>query len=211
MQYLLYPVVIYALLVAVSYIITFLQLCKVTLQYPSNKLQTVEDIPVYLQKLFLLPIQELRDFGFELCCYLRVKPILKVYPETNWEILLYNQACNSYAKVGIRHPIEPVNLFDIEFYTFYKDKTCLVTTNGKGNTVIGKIPFFILQDSYTAKTSLQWQFHQDRYAELRTKKIPKLLSPEAVIEALQIYFQNYINSLIKSKYILPIYRKNYFV
>ena len=210
MQYLLYPVVIYALLVAVSYIITFLQLCKVTLQYPNYQIQTVENIPAYLQKLFLIPIQELQEFGFKSCCYLRVKPILKVYPDVAWEILLYNEACNCYAKVGIRHPIEPVHLFDIEFYTFFKDKTCLVTTNGKGNAVIGKIPFFIMQDYYTAETSLQWQFHQDRFAKLRSKKIPKLLSPEALTEALQIYFQYYLNTLIKSKYILPVPRKRLF-
>ncbi|MEL6457383.1 MAG: site-2 protease family protein [Cyanobacteria bacterium J06621_15] len=136
--------------------------------------------------------------------------MLKVYPDVTWEILLYNEAYNCYAKVGIRHPIEPVHLFEIEFYTFFKDKTCLVTTNGKGNMVIGKIPFFIMQDYCTAETSLQWRFHQDRFAKLKSKKIPKLLSPEALTEALQVYLQNYLNTLIKSKYILPIPRKRLF-
>ncbi len=210
MHYLLYPVVIYALLLGVSYVITFLQLRKVTLQYPSYQLQAVEDIPIYLQKLFLIPIQELQEFGFEPCCYLRVKPILKIYPDITWEILLYNEASNSYAKAGIRHPIEPAHLFDIEFYTFFKDKTCLVTTNGKGNTVIGKIPFFILQDFYTAQTSLQWQFHKGRLKQLKSKKIPQLLSPEIFTERLQVYFQNYINSLSKFQHILPLSRANLF-
>ncbi|MEL6164025.1 MAG: peptidase M50, partial [Cyanobacteria bacterium J06628_3] len=158
----------------------------------------------------MIPIQELQEFGFKSCCYLRVKPMLKVYPDVTWEILLYNEAYNCYAKVGIRHPIEPVHLFEIEFYTFFKDKTCLVTTNGKGNMVIGKIPFFIMQDYCTAETSLQWRFHQDRFAKLKSKKIPKLLSPEALTEALQVYLQNYLNTLIKSKYILPIPRKRLF-
>ena len=204
MQYLLYPVVIYALLVAVSYVVTFLQLCKVTVQYPSYQVQAVENIPAYLQKLFLIPIQELQEFGFVPSCYLQVKPMLKVYPNTAWEILLYNEAFNCYAKVGIRHPIEPLHLFDIEFYSFFKDKTCLVTTNGKGNTVIGKIPFFIMQDFYTAQTSLQWQNHQGRLRQLKAHKMPKLLSPEAFTQRLQVYFQNYINSLVKLKHILPI-------
>ncbi|MBV6627204.1 MAG: peptidase M50 [Rivularia sp. (in: Bacteria)] len=203
MQYLLYPVVIYALLVGVSYVVTFLQLCKVTMQYPSYQVRAVENIPSYLQKLFLVPIQELQEFGFEPCCFLQVKPMLKVYPNTAWEMLLYNEPFNCYAKVGIRHPIEPVNLFDIEFYTFFKDKTCLVTTNGKGNTVIGKIPFFIMQDFYTAQTSLQWQYHQGRLRQLKTHKIPKLLSPEAFTQALGVYLQNYLNSLIKLRYISP--------
>ncbi|MEO1560960.1 MAG: hypothetical protein AAFS12_15485 [Cyanobacteria bacterium J06632_19] len=174
------------------------------MQYPSYQVQPVENIPFYLQKLFLVPIQELQEFGFEPCCFLQVKPMLKVYPNTAWEMLLYNQSFNCYAKVGIRHPIEPVNLFDIEFYTFFQDKTCLVTTNGKGNTVIGKIPFFIMQDFYTAQTSLQWQYHQDSLRELKTDKIPKLLSPEAFTQALQVYLQNYLNSLIKLKYILSV-------
>lgn len=133
--------------------------------------------------------------------------MLKVYPNTAWEILLYNEAFNCYAKVGIRHPIEPLHLFDIEFYSFFKDKTCLVTTNGKGNTVIGKIPFFIMQDFYTAETSLQWQHHQRRLKKLKAHKIPKLLSPEAFTQRLQVYFQNYINSLVKLKHILPISKK----
>ena len=207
MQYLLYPVVIYVLLVAVSYLVTFLQLRKVMLQYPSYQVQAVENIPSYLQKLFLIPIQELQEFGFQPSCYLQVKPMLKVYPNTAWEILLYNETFNCYAKVGIRHPIEPLHLFDIEFYSFFKDKTCLVTTNGKGNTVIGKIPFFIMQDFYTAQTSLQWQYHQRRLKQLKVHKTPKLLSPEAFTQRLQIYFQNYLNSLVKLKHILPISRK----
>ncbi len=106
MQYLLYPVVIYALLVAISYLVTFLQLCKVTVQYPSYSVQAVENMPSYLQKLFLIPIQELQEFGFVPNCYLQVKPMLKVYPNSACEILLYNEAFNCFAKVGIRHPIE---------------------------------------------------------------------------------------------------------
>jgi Zn-dependent protease len=210
MQYLLYPLMIYALLIGVSYLITFLQLCKVTVQYPSIKVQTVENIPAYLQKLFLIPQQQLQEFGFVSCCYLQVKPMLKVYPDVVWEILLYNEAFRSYAKVGIRHPIEPVHLFDVEFYTFFQDKTCLVTTNGKGNTVIGRIPFFIVQDNCTAQTSLQWQFHQGRLRQLKANKISFLLSPEAFTQRLEVYLQNYINSLIKLKNILPISSKRLF-
>ena len=210
MLYLLYPIFIYGLLVGVSYLITFLQLRKVTLQYPSYRMQGVENIPAYLQKLFLIPIQELQDFGFQPCCYLQVKPILKIYPDIAWEILLYNEAYNTYAKVGIRYPIEPVNLFDIEFYTFFADKTFLVTINGKGNTVIGKIPHFIVQDFYTAQTSLQWQFHQGRLRQLRIKKVHDILSPELFIKALDLYQINYIRSLINLKHILPISSKKLF-
>ncbi len=207
MHYLLYPVVIYALLIGVSYLVTFLQLRKVMVQYPSYRVKAVENIPSYLQKLFLIAIQELQEFGFQPSCYLQVKPMLKVYPNTTWEILLYNQAFNCYAKVGIRHPIEPLHLFDIEFYSCFNDKTCLVTTNGKGNTVIGKIPFFIMQDFYTAQTSQQWEYHQGRLRKLKAHKITKLLSPEAFTQRLQVYFQNYINSLVKLKHILPISKK----
>lgn len=210
MQYLLYPIFIFGLLVGVSYLITFLQLCKVTLQYPIYQVQAVENIPAYLQQLFLIPTQKLQDFGFKPCCYLQVKPMLKIYPDIAWEILLYNDVFNSYAKVGIRHPIEPVNLFDIEFYTFFADKTFLVTTNGKENTVTGKIPYFVQQDSYTAQTSVQWQFHQDRLSKLRAKKKTDILSPETFTEVLQIYLINYINSLIKLKHILPISGKKLF-
>ncbi|WP_228059450.1 site-2 protease family protein [Plectonema radiosum] len=193
-----------------------------TLQYPIYEIQTVENIPVYLQKLFLIPIEELRELGFEPCCYLQVKPMLKIYPDIAWEILLYNQAFNSYAKVGIHHRIEPVHLFDIEFYTFFADKIFLVTTNGKGDTVIGKIPYFIVQDYYTAQTSLQWQLHQGRLRQLKTKLNSKSsiklnintnhdnLSPSAFIKTLNIYLINYINSLIKLKNILPISNKHLF-
>ncbi|MEB3218224.1 MAG: site-2 protease family protein [Nostocales cyanobacterium 94392] len=193
-----------------------------TLQYPIYEIQTVENIPVYLQKLFLIPIEELRELGFEPCCYLQVKPMLKIYPDMAWEILLYNEAFNSYAKVGIHHRIEPVHLFDIEFYTFFADKIFLVTTNGKGDTVIGKIPYFIVQDYYTAQTSLQWQLHQGRLRQLKTKLNTKSniklnintnhdnLSPSAFIKTLEIYLINYINSLIKLKHILPVSNKHLF-
>jgi len=41
MHYLLYLILIYGLLVGFSYLITFLQLCKVTLQYPIYEIQTL--------------------------------------------------------------------------------------------------------------------------------------------------------------------------
>ncbi|MEA5598487.1 metalloprotease [Rivularia sp. UHCC 0363] len=181
-----------------------------TLQYPIYQIQAVENIPSYLQKLFLIPIEELKEFGFQPCCYLQVKPMIRIYPNIAWEILLYNKAFNSYAKVGIRHQIEPVHLFDVEFYTFFADKTFLVTTNGKGDTVIGRIPHFILQDCYTAQTSLQWQLHKGRLRQLKTNKIPHTLSASAFIEALQVYLINYIDSLVKLKHILAITNKNLF-
>ncbi|GAX45050.1 peptidase M50 [Tolypothrix sp. NIES-4075] len=204
MQYLFYPLVIYALLFVLRYLLVFLQLCKLTLQYPKYQVQTADKVPVYLKKLFKTAIAELEQFGFKPCSYLQVEEMVKRYPSTTWEILLYHKALKTYAKVAIRRPVEPINLFDVEFYTVFQDKTVLLTMNGKQYNVVGEIPNYIIQDSYTASISVHWQAHQDKLSQLTQSKTPCVLAPDVFGNALQAYGKDYINSLAKVKTIQRI-------
>lgn len=197
MHYLLYSIAIYTLLVFLPYLITFLQLCKLTLQYPKYQLQKADKVPAYLKQLFQTPIKELEQFGFKPYSYLQVEQMVKAYPPITLEILLYNTAVKTYAKVAIRRPAEPVALFDIEFYTLFRDRSLLLTMNGKAYSIVGEIPNFIIQDVYTAQTSVQWQAHQDELNHLTATKTPCGLAPDAFSTALQTYIKNYIDCLVK--------------
>lgn len=198
MSYLLYPLAIYALILALRYIINFLQIRKTVLQYPKYQLKKGDSVPAYLKKLFATAIQELEQFGFKPCSYLQIEPTIKVYPPINWEILLYNQACKTYATVGIRRPIEPVYLFDIEFCSVFQDKSLLLTMNGKAYGLVGENPNLIVQDVYTAKTSVQWQAHQDKINELSATKTSCGLPPESFTKMFKIVFQDLINCTVKA-------------
>lgn len=204
MQYLLYPIAIYAFLVFIRYFITFLQLCKSQFQYPKYQVTQTDTVPSYLRDLFATPIRELEQLGFQPFSYLQYQPMVKAYQHTNLEILLYNKTLKSYATVVVRRLVEPVNLFDIEFYTFFKEKTLLLTVNGKAFGLIGEIPHTIVQDVYTDQLLVQWQTHQDKLKQLTASKTPLGLLPEAFAKALQIYMGNYVNYLAKVRYISPI-------
>lgn len=204
MQYLLYPLAIYIFLIFIRYFITFLQLYKSQFQYPNYQVTQVDTVPSYLRDLFETPIRELEQLGFKPFSYLLYQPIVKVYQQKSWEILLYNKALKSYATVVVRRLVEPVNLFDIEFYTFFKEKTLLLTVNGKAHGLIGEIPNTIVQDVYTDQISVQWQTHQDKLHQLTSSKTPLGLLPEAFAKALQIYMSNYVSFLAKARYISPI-------
>ena len=197
MQYLFYPLGIYALLIVILYFLVFLRLLKLTLQYPKYEVEKSDKVPVYLKKLFKIAIAELGELGFKPCSYLQVEDMVKSYPLISWEVLLYHKAFKTYAKVAIRRPIEPINLFDIEFYTVFQDKTVLLTMNGKHYGVVGRIPHYIIQDPYTASISAHWQTHQDKLKKLSQSKIACGLAPEVFGKALQAYIKNYINSLVK--------------
>lgn len=204
MQYLLYPIAIYVLLIVIHHFITFLLLCKTQFQYPKYQVTKADTVPIYLKDLFKTPIKELEQFGFIPCSFLQYQPTIKAYQQTNWEILLYNKTLKTYATVVVRRLVEPVNLFDIEFYTFFKDKTLLLTFNGKAHGMIDEIPNTIIQDAYTSEVSIQWQTHEDKLNQLNTSKTPCALAPEAFAKALQIYISGYVDKLAKTGKISPI-------
>ena len=204
MQYLIYPIAIYVLLILIRYLILFLLLCKSQIQYPKYQITKADTVPIYLKDLFQTPIKELKQFGFLPCSYLQYQPLSKAYQQKNWELLLYNKALKSYATVVIRCLAEPVNLFDIEFYTFFKDRTLLLTVNGKQHGLIGEFPNTIVQDVYTSEVSIQWQTHQDHLKQLTTSKTPCGLSPESFAQALQTQMSGYVSNLAKTGKTSPI-------
>jgi len=198
MKYLLCAIAFFGLLRGLPYLITFLQLRKLRLQPFRCRLQSRDRAPAHLKKLLQQPIRELVRLGFKPYGYLQVKPMVKLYPPLDWEILLCNKALKTYAKVGLRRPCEPVDLFDIEFYTFFKDRSCLVTLNGKAHGIVGGIPNATVEDPYAAQALAHWQAHQERLKELAQAKAPCGISPATFAQALQASEQNYLDSLVRS-------------
>jgi Zn-dependent protease len=198
MQYLLYAIAVYLLLVSAPYIITFLRFCKITIQYPRYEVEVDNQVPVYIQELFASVIAELAKFEFQLCSYLQVEQMVKLEPIKVWEILLHNRLLKTYAKVAIRLPVEPTYLFDIEFYTLFKDGSLLHTMNDKAYSILGEVPNVIIQDAYTPYTSVQWQVHQDKLQQLAIKKTSCAVSSEDFGKLLLRYTKKYIHSSVKT-------------
>ncbi|KAF3883844.1 MULTISPECIES: tetratricopeptide repeat protein [Nostocales] len=210
MQYVLYSIAFYVLLIVLTYFITFLQLCKSRLQYPKYQLEKANTVPTYRKELFQASIKELEEFGFQPCSYLLVQPMVRLDPPTTYELLLYHKAYKTYAIVSVRRPAETVNLFDIEFFTFFRDESLLLTMNGKGYNVLGDTPNVIIQDAYTTQTSIQWQTHENKLNQLAAKTQPWGIAPNTFTKALEKYIKNYVDCLLKKKEILPIDGSNLF-
>ena len=203
MPYLLYPIAIYLLLTAVTYFMIFQRILGVALQYPRLEIQPENDVPTDLKALFQQPIAELEALGFQVCAYVQAEQVMSLADLKNWSVLLYNKAAKTYAGVEIRFPIEPVNPFATEFLTFFKDRTLLLTINGKLHGLIGEIPNTILQDPYAADLAGQWQCHQSKLTQLTTKQ-PCGLAPVVFVTALQAHLGKQIDQLVKTKQVLPL-------
>ncbi|MBF2063539.1 MAG: peptidase M50 [Calothrix sp. C42_A2020_038] len=198
MQYLVYAIIVFVLLAIITYVIAFLSVFKSIFRRPKYKVCNSKEVPIYFKQIFKVGISELEELGFKACCYVQVESVIEIYPPTLVEILLYNQALKSYAKVGIRYPVEPVNLFDIEFYTFFQDGSLLVTMNGKADGLIGEMPNFTVQDAYTGETLVQWQLHQEGIEKLNTTKSAIGLAPDKFAVALEKHGNNYLDYLFKA-------------
>jgi len=204
MQHLLFILIFSLLLFFLRYILLFLSLCKSRLQYGSFQLQKSDLVPAYLKQLFQIPIAELESFGFKFSGYLCVKPMLILTPPQNWEVLLYNKAEKTHAKVGINRPLEPVNLFEIEFYTFFTDGSILYTMNGKAQGVVGEVPNTTLQDAFAVQQSEQWERHRDTLRQFAPEKVPCDLAPEAAVGSIQDLQTAYIDRLARDGAIAPV-------
>jgi tetratricopeptide (TPR) repeat protein/Zn-dependent protease len=202
MQYLLYAIAFYLLLLALPYIIAFLQFRKVILQYPKYEMRSADVVPVSVKELLQAPIEEFKLFDFKQCGYLQDKPMQKLDLPTVWEYLLYDESLQTFAIVAIRYPVESVPLFDIAFYTVFTDDSLLVTMNCQAYGVLDAPPNAIIQDAYTESVSVQWQLHQDRLKQLTATQTPCSLTPEAFLITLETSIAHYFDYLLKSKKLL---------
>jgi hypothetical protein len=176
MEYLLYGLAIYCLLIIGRYLIIFQRLLGLTLQYINYDFTAKDQIPVYIRDLFEIPLLELEQLEFKFCCYLNVAQMTYLDASKTWQMLLYNEEFKTFASVDIRSLPESVKLFTINFFTFLEDGVLLQTMNGQAFGVIGTIPNTILQDPYVVETQQQWQVHKTKLEQLT--ETPQEMSPE---------------------------------
>ncbi len=193
MQYLIYGLLIYGLLQIIIYLALFKRFYQLGLQYPQYYLKTIDNLPDYLPHFFKSATEELINFGFELCSYLRVETTLA--GDKCWSALFYNPVWKTYALANVSVEPTPSNPVSIAFETFFTEGIMLLTINGLAHSVIGELPATILQDSYAINLEQQWQIHQTKFKELTLTKTPKLLSPIAFLELLASHESAYINQL----------------
>lgn len=201
MQYLLYPIAIYLIIIGIRYLVTFLHFRKVTLQYAKFKLQPKNTVPAYIQKLFQAPIAELSQFGFKPCAFMQTQTVIKLEPPVAWELLLYHPELKTYAQVSVRLLAESADLFDFDFYTFFKDRTLLITTNGRAYGILGEIPQATVQDPCTADLATHWQTHQNKLSQ-STDNPACALPPDLFVKALQAHLKTYNDRLVEQGILL---------
>jgi len=174
------------------------------LQYEKYESKEIKEFPGHLKQLFKHPVQELKKLGFKGCCCLQIEEMFSPDIPKEWGVLLYNQEFKTYAIVKKNCLAEPWDWFNIKFFSFFKDKTLLLTTNGEAHGIIDQIPNSIVEDPYTARTEVQWQAHRDKFEQLVGSKQPCDLAPITFLKALEICDKIYLDRLAKLRKILPI-------
>lgn len=210
MELLLYAIGFYLLLFIARYLLIFLHLQKLTIQYPHHEIQPSETVPAYLKTLFKQPVTELSQLGFKFCNFLLVNPMIKLDFPKDWEILLYHPVHKTYAIVGIRQGIEPTHLFSTTFFTYFKDRTLLITLNGTSYGLLGEIPNAVVEDPYTPDTRIHWQAHEARLQQLAVTKTPVGLAPADFLKALEQHLKVYIDYQVKAGQIAQVQKESLF-
>lgn len=212
MQY-LYIYAIYAITILIAlfllwkviiFMVIFGQISKIAMQYEKYEIKANKEFPGHLKQLFKYPVKQLQALGFNGCCCLLMETIFSVDLQKEWGVLLYNQEFKTYAIVSMRRAPEPFYWFKIIFFSFFKDKTLLLTTNGEAHGIIHQIPDSIVQDPYSDRTEVQWQVHRDKFEKLVGSKQPCDLSSNRFVKAIEIKHNLYIDSLANSSKILPV-------
>ncbi|MFB2924079.1 MULTISPECIES: site-2 protease family protein [Aerosakkonema] len=198
MQYLIYGLAIYGLLVGAGYFLIFQRLLNVTLQYSKITIDRDNKTPDYVKELFKMPVNEIKKLGFQFCCYCQEETI---FAEKRWQVLLFNKNCQTFAHAVMSALPDRGNQANISFYTYFEDGVVLLTMNGLVHSIIGEMPATIIQDPYAVTTEEQWQAHQEKLDELTSDKEPRNLSLEAFVEFIDSHQAAYINHLLVSKQI----------
>ncbi|MBD2580101.1 site-2 protease family protein [Oscillatoria sp. FACHB-1406] len=204
MYYLLYALLFWVFLFSFKFISMFVVLRNLKWKNALHQLKPAEAVPPHLQELFQVPIQALETFGFKQCGYLQIESMVVLPPNESWAVLLYNKAEKTYAIAGINRPIEPVRLFFIQFYTFFRDRSLLLTVNGTAHGYLCPLPNTELQDAWTVQESVQWDLHRDRLQQLSKEKLSCLISPEKFVDTVQSNQNLYFEKLQKEKILVPI-------
>ncbi|MBO1350662.1 MAG: tetratricopeptide repeat protein [Hormoscilla sp. GUM202] len=205
MQYLLiYAIAIFLLWKVIAFRVIFWQFSKMAIQYGKYESKEIKEFPGHLKQLFKHPVLELKQLGFKGCCCLHIEGMSSLNMSKEWGVLLYNQEFKTYAIVKNNLLAEPFDWFNIKFFSFFKDKTLLLTTNGEAHGIIDQIPNSIVEDPYTALTEVHWQAHRDKFEQLVGSKQPCDLAPITFLKALEICEKIYIDRLVNLGKILPI-------
>ncbi len=183
------------------YLIIFQRLIRLGIQPIQYELRRANDadpndvqgVPAALVPLFQVPLQHLQAQGFEPMGALAVQPLIHGGPRKEWELLLFHPQWQTYAHISLRHPIEPALWYHVAFYSFFQDRTLLLTLNGAAHSLIGTLPQTQVQDFYTADLAAQWRGHQQRlesWSQLPVK-IPKPL----YVDVLNDHYDRYLKHL----------------
>jgi cytochrome c-type biogenesis protein CcmH/NrfG/Zn-dependent protease len=202
--YLLAIAALYGLLLLVVYFTVWRRLLKNPLQHPSHTEIPAEFVPASIQGMFQVPVGVLKALGFQSCGYFQTEPMFKVGDHKKWMVLLYHSIHKTYAGVEIRHLAEPLYPFDTDFYTFFKDRTLLLTMNGQKHALPGEIPNTVVQDFYTPLLANQWQAHLEQLEQLKDNRQPCGLALADFLIALQQHYQSYLDALLNANKVVPV-------
>jgi Zn-dependent protease len=198
MDFLINIAVFFILLKIAVYLIIFQRLIGFTLQYPAYAIKESENIPDYIENIFQSAISQLQQFQFEFCHYLDINSIFAGNKKIG--ILLYNPNYESYLTLSIAFPPNKNVPINLTCYSFFQDNTCLITFNGEGDSLLGKMPDTIIQNIYAVTLEEQWQTHIRKLQEISQK--PQTFSPAEFTAKLQLHSKRYIDSLVSLKQLI---------
>ncbi len=194
-----------AITVGIRYFLVFQRLLKLGLQPTRFEVLLPETVPEFIQPIFQSPLKALEALEFYPCYVLQIDALIYIPDQKTWAMLFYNRRHQTYAIAEVRSNADPTYVFNLEFYTFFKDSTLLLTTNGKASGTIGTMPYTLLQDFYTGKLEVQWQKHLETLKQqLDANQHLWKLAPLAFLKQLERHLDLYLAALVQTKQITRI-------
>ncbi|XGV98080.1 MAG: tetratricopeptide repeat protein [Leptolyngbya sp. BL-A-14] len=195
MTSLLYPLLLVVLIYVFPYFIAYLRTRQMTFPYARFQRQPIDAVPDHLKETLQSAIVALETLGFQVCDYYQTE---RTEGNPIWNVLLRQEACQTYAGVEVRQPYDAANPFMVGFSTFFADDTRLSTSNSKLYGIFSKNPRDIVQALETAPLEALWQAHKDKLATLSQTKSPLNLLPAAFVETYERYGREDVERLVKA-------------
>jgi Zn-dependent protease len=191
-------VAFFILLKIAVYLIIFQRLIGFTLQYPAYAIKESKNISDYIENIFQSAISQLQNLQLEFCHYVDIDDIFAGNKQLG--MLLYNPQHESYLTLSIAFPPNKHAPINLACYSFFQDNTCLITFNGEGDALLGKMPDTIIQNIYAVTLEQQWLYHLRKLQDIA--KQPQTFSPAEFTAKLQSHLKRYIDSLVRLKQLI---------
>jgi len=141
------------------------KLLGLIIQIPKIQLKKADELPPYLKKLYADAVKQLTPLGFKIQHCQVSKPVMATDSSVNWSLILVHPQTSVIADISPATTFLDMPGYEVNFWSFAPDGTCLLTANGRGYTVLTEIPGVTVHDPHVLSLHQQYDTHLEERRE----------------------------------------------